>query len=409
MAGFDVLIAGDFRFPGGTSNAIAHEIRALSGAGYAVGVLQVDSAMWRNPPPWHKDLKALVESGAAVLVDPARRLSSRLLFLHNPLVFKTAPKTRFRIDAGLRVMVAHQSPCDARGHLNYDPWRTDRIARDFFGGEFVWAPISPACLASFQEAGAPLPLLKDNWTNLLFVDDWGHARDAPRSNRPVIGRHSRPEAHKWPASRTKVLEVYPDDPAVEVRLLGVGKYLRRLVDPIPENWTTFEFNEVDTREFLRSIDFFVYYHHPNLVEAFGRCPAEAAASGAVVILPPHFRETFAEAAVYSPPDQAMATVTELLRDRNKYRAQSVRGRAVIDDLCGPERYLARIRRLLEATERRNAALADIADCPLSEAAAWLVLTRRLRLRGHEMAKLFRRRAKNLRRRIGSKPLMAGDG
>jgi hypothetical protein len=409
MAGFDALIVSDFRFPGGTSNAIAHEIRALSGADYSVGLVQIDSAIWRSPPPWHQDLKDLVESGAAVVVDPAERLSCSLLFLHNPLVFKSAPKSRFRIEAGLRVMVAHHPPCDARGHLNYDPWRTDRIARGYFGGEFVWAPISPACRASFQRAGATLPLLKEDWTNLLFVDDWGHEREAPRSNRPVIGRHSRPQAEKWPASRAKVLEVYPDDPAVDVRLLGVGKDLRRLVSPMPKNWTTFGFNEVDTKEFLHSIDFFVYFHHPNLVEAFGRCPAEAAASGAVVILPPHFRDTFAEAAVYCEPHQAMATVTKLFKDNDKYRAQSAQGRTVIDGLYGPERFLARIHRLLYTTKKQSAVLSDIADYPVSDVASGLVLRRRLRLRAFEMAKLSRRRAKDLLHKIGSKALVAGDG
>jgi hypothetical protein len=36
----DIIIVSDFRFPGGTSTAIAHEIRALSGAGYTIGLLQ---------------------------------------------------------------------------------------------------------------------------------------------------------------------------------------------------------------------------------------------------------------------------------------------------------------------------------------------------------------------------------
>ena len=409
MAGLDVLIAGDFRFPGGTSGAIAHEIRALSGAGHTVGMLQIDSALWRRPRPWHGDLTELVDSGAAVVVDPAEHHSCNLLFLHNPLVLKRAPnKGRFRIDAGLRVMVAHHPPCDARGHLYYDPWRTDRIARDWFGGPFVWAPISPACRASFRKAGTPLPLLKDDWTNLLFVDDWGQERASPRSKRPVIGRHSRPQASKWPASRAEVLEVYPDDSTVEVRLLGVGKDLRRMVKSIPKNWTTFEFNEVDTKEFLQSIDFFVYFHHPNWVEAFGRCPAEAAASGAVVILPPHFRVTFADAAVYCEPDRAMATVAEYFKDQDKYRAQSARGRQVIDSLYGPERYLARIGKLLEATEQQDVAMAGIADVPANEVAGWLVFSRRFRLRAVEMAKLLRRRAKDLRDRIGSRDLVAGE-
>ncbi|MBK8438020.1 MAG: hypothetical protein IPL38_00375 [Rhodobacter sp.] len=43
----DILIAGDFRFPGGTSTSIASEARALAVAGYRVGLLALATAPWR--------------------------------------------------------------------------------------------------------------------------------------------------------------------------------------------------------------------------------------------------------------------------------------------------------------------------------------------------------------------------
>lgn len=54
----------------------------------------------------------------------------------------------------------------------------------------------------------------------------------------------------------------------------------------PENWAPFRFCEIEPPQFLKGIDFFVYY--PPWVEAFGRTGAEALASGAVAILW-HFR------------------------------------------------------------------------------------------------------------------------
>jgi hypothetical protein len=315
---------------------------------------------------------------------------------------------RYQVDAQLRILVAHHAPCNARGHLYYDPWSVDRTARDCFGGTFVWAPISPVCRAAFRKAGVSLPLLKDDWFNLFFIDDWGSERQGPLSDRPVIGRHSRADALKWPPSRAEVLRVYPDDSSVRVRFLGAGKALKRVVGPFPNNWTTFAFNEMDAKEFLQTIDFFVYYHHPSLVEGFGRCPAEAAASGAVVILPPYFQATFADAAVYREPEQAIATVLEYFEDRDAYRAQSRRGRATIDRLFGPNPYLQFVRTLLDATADHQAFSTCVTQTPKEELNTALVPFRRMQLKALTLAKSWKRGVKNIPHYLASAILGTSD-
>jgi hypothetical protein len=355
MVDLDVVFVGDFRFPGGTSTAIAHEIRALTGKNFSVGLIQNDSQIWRKSRPWHQDIDHHVESGTAVVLNNVDKIICGLLVVHNPLILEKTPRGLPHVDANCRVMVAHHPVCDARGRLYYDPWTVDRVAHRCFGGNFVWAPNSPVCRASFGEVGAEAQMLDHDWPQVFFVDDWGDARSSLQADHPVIGRHSRPERCKWPATRAELLKVCPDDPRIEVRLLGVGKALDDLVQSIPSNWTTFEFNEIEPREFLRSIDFFVYYHHPDWVEAFGRTIAEAAASGAVVIVPPYFEETFGEAAIYREADGAIKVVHELFENEEKFQAQSRRGREAIDQLYGPRRYLEEIERILIAGRAQDQA------------------------------------------------------
>src|SRR6185295_1391050 len=159
---------------------------------------------------------------------------------------------------------------------------------------------------------------------------------------------------KWPATRGELLTVYPDDPTIDVRLLGVGDHTRRLVGDWPANWSALEFGAVDPAEFLRSIDFFVYFHHPEWVEAFGRTVAEAIASGAVAILPDHFRATFGEAALYRAPEEVVPTVHELYADWQQYRLQSGLGMKVVERRFGPKPYLDRVARLIgDATGGRS--------------------------------------------------------
>ena len=127
---------------------------------------------------------------------------------------------------------------------------------------------------------------------------------------------------------------------------GNGSYLLLIVGEIPSNWVTFAFNEVLPAEFLRTIDFFVYYHHPRWIEAIGRGIAEALGSGAVAILPPYFRVTYGDAALYRAEKDVIPTVRELYGNWERYTQQSRLGRKFAKRLFSPLRFIVRIRRFI---------------------------------------------------------------
>jgi UDP:flavonoid glycosyltransferase YjiC (YdhE family) len=341
----DVAIIGDFRFPGGTSSSIAHEIRALSQGGYSVGLVPVRAPILKRDRPIHPLIQAAIDRGDARLVT-GDAVEARLGLFENPQVFTELSATLPRLSLGEKVLVVHHPALDARGAPWYDPARVQGVCEAIGGDGLLWAPISPVCRANLRQANLPYPLLDDDWLNIFFVEDWRSDRARPAGERPVIGRHSRPEWHKWPATRGELLTIYPDDPAIDVRLLGVGDHTRRLVGDWPANWSALEFGAVDPAAFLRSIDFFVYFHHPEWVEAFGRTVAEAIASGAVAILPEHFRATFGEAALYRAPEEVVPTVRELYDDWEQYRLQSGLGTKLVERRFGPRPYLDRVARLI---------------------------------------------------------------
>ena len=128
-----------------------------------------------------------------------------------------------------------------------------------------------------------------DWTNLIFIDDWGAARSRLIGDRPTIGRHSRPRNDKWPATLDALFQVLPSGGDIQVRLMGLSEKMKDLIGERPSNWQTLETDEIPVREFLSRIDFFVYFHHPNWVEAYGRTVGEAAAAGCVVILPSYLK------------------------------------------------------------------------------------------------------------------------
>jgi glycosyltransferase involved in cell wall biosynthesis len=131
----------------------------------------------------------------------------------------------------------------------------------------------------------------------------------------VIGRHSRPSPQKWPTDPKIIEAVYPVDGSAIVRILGGADPVRDVLGYVPESWQVMPFGAVDPREFLAQLDFFVYYHHPAWVEAFGRNILEAMASGLPAILPPHFRRLFGDSAIYAEPADVPSLVSRLYSDR----------------------------------------------------------------------------------------------
>jgi Glycosyltransferase family 28 C-terminal domain len=171
-------------------------------------------------------------------------------------------------------------------------------------------------------------------------------RRGPLEARPVIGRHSRPDALKWPDDRATTLTAYPDDPEFIVRILGGGPFLRELLGGYPRNWEVWPFNAIAPQRFLSTVDFFVYFHHSQLVEAFGRTIIEAMASGAVAILPRHFEALFGNGAIYAEPCEVRDRVRQLHTDSRAFLRQSKRGSSLLDKRFGPTAHLKRLRELI---------------------------------------------------------------
>jgi hypothetical protein len=361
MIHFDILIIGDFRFPGGTSAAIAHELRALRSTNHSVGLYHVNSAyLSAKRIAWHQDIVAEVNRGGLHVLPEDAAAEAHVIFVHSPWILPEISRTYLR--ASVRILVAHHPPLDARGRLYYDPRAIERQADRAFGGGFVWAPISPVCRDAFDAAGVSFPRLRMDWTNVIFVDDWGAARPRLIGDKPIIGRHSQPRAAKWPATREALFQVYPNGGEFQVHLMGLARDTKAIIGECPSNWWTFEPNEISVRQFLSTIDFFVYFHHPDWLEAYGRTVAEAAAAGCVVILPPYLRKTFGDAGLYCEPVEALELVRSVAADRERFAELSARGRAIIDHRFGITSYIDRLHRVLAAA-RGDAHLDEIVERP----------------------------------------------
>ena len=105
---------------------------------------------------------------------------------------------------------------------------------------------------------APLP--RADWHEIIDVDEWWVPRDRAPGDVPVIGRHGRPDPVKWPLDAAEILRAYPESGEVRVRILGGGEIAVQRLGRRPSTWDVVPFGAEQPRDFLGTLDFFVYFH-----------------------------------------------------------------------------------------------------------------------------------------------------
>jgi len=343
---FDIIIASDLRLPGGNSASIEEEVRAQARAGFRTGLLHVNSRLAnKRDRSFDAKMRQCIDDGAATLIPIGASVSAPLVVLRNATVFSQPLQPHYDVSTDQVVLVVNHVMIDAAGVQHFDPVEVDACVQDIFGHAPRWAPISPTVRASMGESALQVHMAETDWKNLIDVDEW-HRERAPVQGVPVLGRHSRAATRKWPAVAEQIQAAYPDEPGYQVRVLGGADPVRQVLGQVPQNWIVEDFGTRNPREFLAEIDFFVYFHRHDLIEAYGRTIMEALASGAVAILPWHFEEMFGDAALYGEPDDVRGYVDQLTADPQAYLAQSARGTEFVRRTHGYDVHAARMAELI---------------------------------------------------------------
>ncbi|MEU4241645.1 glycosyltransferase [Actinoplanes sp. NPDC026619] len=343
MTLYDVAILSDLRYPGGNSASIVAEVRAQAAAGLSTVLIHVPSPHLRHARPFQSRIVACLRDGLADLAhDDGSEVTARVLLIRQPRIFTSEPAVVPKVRAGHTIVVLNQPPGDERQDERYyvfDDVR-ERIER-LFGDGVVWAPISGQVRDNVHRVAPRTTLPDTDWHEIIDVSDWA-AEDREPGPVPVIGRHGRPDEVKWPRDPGELLQAYPDSAEVKVRILGGGEIGVRRLGRLPGNWDVIEFGAESPRDFLAGLDFFVYFHDPDWKEAFGRTILEAMASGVPVIVGPHFRGIFGDAALYTDPAGVRDLVRRLHADRPAYEAQVERARQYVTEQFGSASHIARL-------------------------------------------------------------------
>ena len=341
----DILMVSDLRFPGGTSHSVAEEIAAQAQAGWSTGLVQLNGPLVSRVTPVNPRIREQIRLRRAKLFMGQGPIRTKLVVVRHPAVLEAAANQLPEIETEQVVLVANAAPVDIDGHRHYRPAVVDQIARERFGVAPIWAPIGPLVREAIVSE-VPSGLREQDWLNIIDVDAWHVDRPGWQSDRPVVGRHSRGSAQKWPTDPSVIEAVYPIDGTAIIKVLGGANPVRKILGYVPKSWQVINFGGMDPREFLAQLDFFAYYHHPALVEAFGRNILEALASGLPAILPPHFRPLFGDTAIYAEPADVPSVIRRLYADRPAYEEVVAGVQATVRARFGYQAHQARLSELI---------------------------------------------------------------
>ncbi len=347
----DVVLAGDWRQYGGPQKSMIEEIRALTSRNLTVGVLHLEAArfMSKTPKPLCTPIQEMINNGTVKRICDDDDVKVRLVVLRYPPILQFPPVEPLGIRAERLIILANQAPAERDGSdIRYDVRACSENAEHLFRLRGLWAPQGPTVRHAIESLVCDQELADFDIPGILDIDEWATERRGFRSNRPVVGRHSRDNPMKWPGDSATLRSVYPIDGQMDIRVMGGHKTPLSVLgaDSLPASWVSFPKDHLDVRTFLNSLDFFVYYQNEHAYDAFGRSTLEALATGCVAILPPHLEATFGEAAVYADPENARAAVKRLYADPVAYRQQSARAIAHVRQKFSHDAHVSLIQELL---------------------------------------------------------------
>lgn len=327
MLELDVLVISDFRLPGGTNHSTAQELAVHREAGIRTGLIHCHSRLSSRPLPWSDPILQNLSPGRIEPVPIGTPTHAQLAILRHPIALEAMPDLRGTVSVDHALIIANQTAVRPDGKIEYDAAEINDIVTDRLGVRPVWAPIGPVVRNSLEPWSGQITMRALDWTNIFAAGELPVPRADFNRERPRIGRHSRPQPAKWPDSADDIRNAYPVTNDFDVRILGGAKPAISLLGESPAAWTVHKFGAMEPQEFLKDVDFWVYFHHPQWLEAYGRAIMEALWSGAVVILPEYFRVTYGDAAVYGTPSEVREIIESFRTGDRDFLAQSATGQS----------------------------------------------------------------------------------
>lgn len=349
---FDVIFATDFAFPGGTSQLTLNEVEAAANQGMRVGMLLLASPLNAGKPAVTKRTTrvALHENVEVLTLDD--RVTTPLLVVRHPSVLQFADSLSTNVHAEhLHIVVNHPPILNGGKGATYDLDDVKKNAVKLFGVEPHFHAESGVTFALASGVARKSALEETLWPGFTHEVDEELLHVPNFSTRPVLGRHSRNSALKWPSKLEELGKAYTSNEKFDVRIMGgISDLPKGAQHLLQEGAEVLDFDEIPVSEFLRDVDFWAYFHSEKLTESFGMSIVEAMAHGCLVVLPPYMEKNFGDGAVYGSPEEIESIVDRFWGEPELYREQVEKGRRKAEEMYSIDSFTERLRHYAQSDE-----------------------------------------------------------
>lgn len=347
---YDLVIGSDLGLQGGTRRCNLAYIDCARKLGLRVGIFNMPRYRLRRSGVIDETYRDLFQLDGVDLLTPDAEVIAKTLLVHHPPVLGKSFDGYPTISADKHYLLVNQLPWEMKdySHVQYQVPTVSGHYRDAFGVEPIWIPISPRVRRYLSPELAPDAIHDEDWYPIVSWNASAEPRRAETGrSRPVVGRHSRDHATKWPEDAKTLEECYLAGTEYQVRLLGGTRAAEDVLGYRPKNWLVYPFDSVSVEEFLAEMDIFIHFHHSMYIEEFGRNIAEAMACGIPCVLPTEYTETFGESALYAEPSGVVDAIRELWEDPDRYYDFSQLGISFVENYSALEIGMKRIASLLD--------------------------------------------------------------
>ncbi len=325
------------RFPGGTSAAIATELRAVSKTA-SVKIYAYSSKMFKGRSIARSLAIALSELGLEIEWDP-ERIAADTVIVHNPTFLKFDAVFAPKIVTPHLIVVTHENFTRPGGAEPFDVAHClALLERSGLALRKSLAPVSQYNRSTVENwlasrsASSAWEVLGENWHNICNVNG-APPTDRPRDRR---GRHSRSGFEKFPSMADMDL-IFPETAEANV-ILGADLFLRYAVQK--PHWQLLPFGSVELTEYFDMIDFMVYFCAPTLRESFGRVISDATSAGKVVITDADTAMNFGKGVISARPADVSDIIARLIGQPARYQEHVKQAQADLANLSA-DAFMAR--------------------------------------------------------------------
>ena len=349
---YDLVIISDLSLLGGTRRCNEAYIKNAAEIGLRVGLFHWPRFDLKIVPIADEYYELCYLDNVDLLV-PEDEINAKAVIIHHPPILKYKIDDVPKIDTNKVFVLINQSPMQrwSQKPFYYNPQDVSQLSHELFGVEPVWIPISGRVREVLDLTGGYTHILDEIWSPPYSHDLDMETYELPKgfgSNRKiVIGRHARDHWTKWPQTAQALKDAYCADLAkFQVNLLGGQDTPLKMLGATPSNWNVLEFDSVGVNDFISELDFFLHFVNEDYIEEFGRNVMEAMALGRVVILPPEFKEIFADGAIYCEADKVAAVCEHYWNNPELYLEQLKKGKQFVLENCSKEVIQQRLTNIL---------------------------------------------------------------